>query len=325
MHENEVMRAFKTVNDAYIEPISFIVPRRAEVFQGDIYPPALGSKPGLSADAWFGGKDAFPPKIDLEKIYEGGEVVEVPQTAVPSKASTSTPAPTPAKTKEPDSPKKTEIAPIVGAAAVGAPLAAQRGPPPAMKDQKSSISTMADKFQDHESDEESSDDGSSFEEIPKPVERSSIPAAAAAVMSVPSMAAKPAQRPIETSRELPTSPTKSTATAPSTSTTTTATRPTDPLKFPVQKSFSATAAAATRPPSDGGGGSSSSVVASSLQQITRLLEQQNAVISAQSEKIGLLTAEMDSLKTRVGDGGKSSGAKDERIRMLELELEQSRS
>lgn len=33
MHENEVMRAFKTVNDAYIEPISFIVPRRAEVFQ----------------------------------------------------------------------------------------------------------------------------------------------------------------------------------------------------------------------------------------------------------------------------------------------------
>ena len=35
-HENEVMRAFKTVNDTYIEPISFIVPRRAEVFQDDI-------------------------------------------------------------------------------------------------------------------------------------------------------------------------------------------------------------------------------------------------------------------------------------------------
>ena len=35
-HENEVMRAFKTVNDSYIEPISFIVPRRAEVFQDDI-------------------------------------------------------------------------------------------------------------------------------------------------------------------------------------------------------------------------------------------------------------------------------------------------
>ncbi len=35
-HENEVMRAFKTVNDSYIEPVSFIVPRRAEVFQNDI-------------------------------------------------------------------------------------------------------------------------------------------------------------------------------------------------------------------------------------------------------------------------------------------------
>lgn len=35
-HENEVMRAFKTVNDSYIERISFIVPRRAEVFQDDI-------------------------------------------------------------------------------------------------------------------------------------------------------------------------------------------------------------------------------------------------------------------------------------------------
>jgi coronin-1B/1C/6 len=28
VNDNEVMRAFKTVNDAYIEPISFIVPRR---------------------------------------------------------------------------------------------------------------------------------------------------------------------------------------------------------------------------------------------------------------------------------------------------------
>jgi coronin-1B/1C/6 len=55
VHENEVMRAFKTVNDQYIEPISFIVPRRAEVFQGDIYPPVTGKKPAMSAQAWFDG------------------------------------------------------------------------------------------------------------------------------------------------------------------------------------------------------------------------------------------------------------------------------
>lgn len=28
VHENEVMKAYKTVNDTHIEPISFIVPRR---------------------------------------------------------------------------------------------------------------------------------------------------------------------------------------------------------------------------------------------------------------------------------------------------------
>ncbi|KAL8636204.1 MAG: hypothetical protein Q9228_006373, partial [Teloschistes exilis] len=70
MHENEVMRAFKTVNDSYIEPISFIVPRRAEVFQGDIYPPVVGTKPAMSAAEWFDGAEGFPPKIDLESIYE---------------------------------------------------------------------------------------------------------------------------------------------------------------------------------------------------------------------------------------------------------------
>jgi coronin-1B/1C/6 len=31
LHENEVLRCFKTVNDGYIQPVSFIVPRRAEV------------------------------------------------------------------------------------------------------------------------------------------------------------------------------------------------------------------------------------------------------------------------------------------------------
>ncbi|OAQ99773.1 hypothetical protein LLEC1_06792, partial [Akanthomyces lecanii] len=40
VHENEIMRAYKTVNDSYIEPISFTVPRRAETFQADIFPPA---------------------------------------------------------------------------------------------------------------------------------------------------------------------------------------------------------------------------------------------------------------------------------------------
>lgn len=55
-------------------------------------------------------------------------------------------------------------------------------------------------------------------------------------------------------------------------------------------------------------------------------------MAAQSEKIGLLTAEVDTLKTKIGDSKLSSGRdrdrekeKDERIRALEAELEVARS
>ncbi|MBY8978676.1 hypothetical protein KHP62_23035, partial [Rhodobacteraceae bacterium NNCM2] len=87
------MKGFKTVNDQYVEPISFTVPRRAEVFQSDIYPPAIGLKPAVTAEEWLAGKDGIPAKIDLESIYEGNAPVEVPSDYKPAVAA---PAPTPA-------------------------------------------------------------------------------------------------------------------------------------------------------------------------------------------------------------------------------------
>ncbi|KAG9243605.1 hypothetical protein BJ878DRAFT_510081 [Calycina marina] len=159
VHENEVMRAYKTVNDAYIEPVSFTVPRRAEVFQSDIYPPANGVKPAVSAAEWLTGKDGIPGKIDLESIYYGNEPVEV---AADFKAPTQAPAPTPAKAA---APVKREPEPI--------PV--QRAPQPTISEQKGSIAAMASRFQDDE-EGESSDDASSFEEVAKPVQRS-IPTA----------------------------------------------------------------------------------------------------------------------------------------------------
>ena len=55
-------------------------------------------------------------------------------------------------------------------------------------------------------------------------------------------------------------------------------------------------------------------------------------MATQSEKIGLLTAEVDTLKTKIGDSTLSNGRdrdrereKDERIRELELKLEAARS
>lgn len=275
VHENEVMRAYKTVNDSYIEPISFTVPRRAEVFQSDIYPPAIGSKPAVSAAEWLLGKDGIPAKIDLESIYEGNAPVEVPSNY---KSPIQAPAPTPVKAV---APKRDEPAPT--------PL--QRAPP-AITEQKGSIAAMASKFQDDAADEEDDDDASSFEEISRPVPKST-----------------PAAVKID-------SPVKTTLPKPS------------PVSQAAPRFFDPPKAEPTHniPTSSGPiaaeGSPSNGSVESSLQQIKNLLEAQTRTITAQSEKIGQLAQEVDTLKMKVGGGVQDQS---ERIRQLELELEAARS
>ncbi|OTB08433.1 hypothetical protein M426DRAFT_71214 [Hypoxylon sp. CI-4A] len=264
VHENEIMRAYKTVNDAYIEPISFTVPRRAETFQSDIYPPAAGIKPGISASDWLAGKSGLPPKIDFESVYEGNAPVEVPANYKPP---ASTPAPAPAPVSKP-APKEPEPAP--------APVV--RSPPPTVKEQNRSMAAIASKYED---DEEGEDDASSFEEIQKPTQRSAVPAK---------------------SEPRPPSPTKTTSAAP-------------PKALPSLKS-------PTYAQAPTAAGASSPAVETSLEQIKNLIETQTKVISAQSEQISHLTTEVDSLKKRVGSGSQDQS---ERIRQLELELEELKS
>jgi len=174
------MRAYKTVNDTYIEPISFTVPRRAETFQSDIYPPATGLKPAVSAREWVSGKTAVPAKIDLESIYDGNAPVEVPSDYKPP-ATAPAPAPAPAA----KAPPKREPEPQASAA---------RSPPPSMKEQKQSISAMANKFQDDEGDEDDEDETSSFEEVGRPKPRT-VPARAekppSPVKAAPAVQAQP--------------------------------------------------------------------------------------------------------------------------------------
>jgi coronin-1B/1C/6 len=102
LHDNEVLRAFKTVHDSYIEPVSFIVPRRSEMFQNDIYPPTTGLKPGTTAGEWFGGKTALPPKISLESVFDGEAPTEVASDYKP------TPVPSQAAPAKSGSPKATQ-------------------------------------------------------------------------------------------------------------------------------------------------------------------------------------------------------------------------
>lgn len=61
----EVMRGYK-VTPTLVEPISFTVPRRSDLFQDDLFPPAYAGQAAQTADEWLGGQDVEPKKISLE-------------------------------------------------------------------------------------------------------------------------------------------------------------------------------------------------------------------------------------------------------------------
>jgi hypothetical protein len=52
------------------EKLTLLSSFKSDAFQSDIYPPALGDEPGLTADEWFSGKDANPKTIDLESGFQ---------------------------------------------------------------------------------------------------------------------------------------------------------------------------------------------------------------------------------------------------------------
>lgn len=112
LKENEILKSFKTVNDQSIEPISFIVPRKSELFQEDIYPDAPSDKPALSAADWFSGMEVNGPLlVKMEALYEGisPEIRNsTPAVSISEKKKEkeTTPAPTPtSKAATPSKPK----------------------------------------------------------------------------------------------------------------------------------------------------------------------------------------------------------------------------
>lgn len=269
------MRAFKTVNDSYIEPVSFIVPRRAEVFQGDIYPPCVGLKPGMSSAEYFAGKEATPPKFSLEATYEGEAPVEVPAEALPKPSSA--PAPKPEPKQEPKPEPIPEPTPV-----------AARGPPPSVNDNKTSMASAAAKFADKDEPESSStDEASSFEEIPKPAERPNVTARMEEKTRGPEVSHAPEPTPEETPAATP---------------------PAREERRSVSGAASAAAAG----------------IKDQLAEIKQMLSSQNQAMTSQMQQMAHLTAEVNNMKHRLVELERG-GEKDERIRQLELELEEARS
>lgn len=288
LHDNEVLRGFKTVNDSYIEPISFIVPRRSEMFQSDIYPPTTGLKAGTTASEWLGGKTALPPKISLESVYDGEPPKEVASEYKPPAAS----APV-----QSQSPTKTE-APKAEPAAAPAPVAF-RGPAPSVKDNQVSLASQASKFADKD-EEESEDEASSFEEVTKPVERYSAPSTRQEEKVRSPVIAEPLK------------PTPAATAAPI------------KTSSPPPQPTSATAGSTTSAPAPSTAAGAAAGIKDFLSDIKATLEQQNKVLSDQSDQIALLMREVTTLKGKLGTQN-SDREKDERIRQLELELEEARS
>jgi len=294
-HENEIMRAYKTVNETFIEPVSFVVPRRAEVFQNDIYPPTTGTTPSMSSADFFAGKEtSLPPKFSLENLYDGTEVQNIPAAKAPS----------PAQVKEQPAPS---VTPPVKAATPTEPTPAPstaRAPPPSVNDNKASMASMASKFADKDGKAEDEDDSSSFEEIPKPVVR-------------------PTATKSEEKTSLWTSPNSKTSATKTTS----AEKPEGLYRgtsFTREQAEPAPAATATSAPasdepaksntngdSTSGPTSSRSVsgaakgaadgIRGMLQELKSMIASQAAKAEEQGEKIEILAREVASLKSRLGE------------------------
>ncbi|EAW14297.1 coronin [Aspergillus clavatus NRRL 1] len=276
MHENEVTRAFKTVNDSYIEPISFIVPRRSENFQDDIYPPTFGLKPAMGPSEWFAGKEAIPPKISMASLYEGEGLQEV--TGVQEKPTAAMGAPEPKAEAEP---KPSEPVPVKKASEpVPEPTPVVK-PEVSMKEQGASMAAMVNKFADKEEDEvEAADDDSGFEEIPKPAERTTRSTENAS----PSVKTSPWHEP-QSQSPAPASPVV-------------AERATSTVSTPAISTPTVSAPAESTPLS------SASVPADAVQReistIKDLLAEQTKTIASQAEQMQNLTAEIESLKAKLG-------------------------
>jgi coronin-1B/1C/6 len=72
----EIVRMLK-LSTKLMEPISFQVPRKSDIFQDDLFPPCISGEPALSADQWLGGQNADPKVASMETGFVAKPASEV--------------------------------------------------------------------------------------------------------------------------------------------------------------------------------------------------------------------------------------------------------
>jgi len=65
----EIARMLKVTATA-VEPVSFSVPRKSDIFQEDLYPPTFSGEPTLSCEEWSSGKNGEPKLTQLKPGFE---------------------------------------------------------------------------------------------------------------------------------------------------------------------------------------------------------------------------------------------------------------
>jgi len=65
----EIVKLFR-VQGTKLEPLSFKVPRKSDLFQDDIFPDCRSDEPVLSAQKWFGGDNAKPKTKSLQGGFQ---------------------------------------------------------------------------------------------------------------------------------------------------------------------------------------------------------------------------------------------------------------
>lgn len=71
----EVVRMLKLTPDS-VEPMSFICPRKSDLFQDDLFPDCYAGKPALSAEEFFDGKTKPPVKMSMDPAKRPKEAGE---------------------------------------------------------------------------------------------------------------------------------------------------------------------------------------------------------------------------------------------------------
>jgi len=83
----EIARLLKVTGSA-IEPISFFVPRKSDIFQDDLYPPTFSGEPTLSSKQWIEGGKGDPKTMSMSPGFVPPKATETSFKGAPAPTET---------------------------------------------------------------------------------------------------------------------------------------------------------------------------------------------------------------------------------------------